>query len=227
MRKIFSILILLLHLIYGFAQEIPFEVKNNFSRKVSKEMVNDARTLMDINPGYPSTWISDYISSEIIVSSKGKTRIASGINDLFTPGQLDILKSADPGTDIKFEVKYKSFNSINNKVEINEMKFAVSLAPAFEAEFPGGNAQLKAYLKENAFLKVPATNLAQQAIVKFLVNEKGEINQVKIIQSSRDEKLDQLLLNTIANMPRWKPATDKSGLKVKQEFVFRVGNPGC
>ncbi|MFT4667667.1 MAG: hypothetical protein ACI9XB_004640 [Gammaproteobacteria bacterium] len=42
--------------------------------------------------------------------------------------------------------------------------------------------------------------------------------------SSIDENVNELLLETIQNMPCWKPAEYANGLKVKQEFVLTVGN---
>lgn len=226
MKYISTVLLLALY-VSTHAQDINFEIKNTFSRPVNNEMLNKAKSLMDINPGYPSSWISDYVSTEILVSSNGKTIRALGVNDMLSYEQMDNITSADPGTDINVEVKYKSFNSINNKIEINEMKFAVSLVPQFEAEYPGGKTQLKSYIKENAILKLKDTKILKQALIKFVVNENGEISQVKIAQSSEDKTVDQLLLNTISNMPLWKPAIDKNGKKLKQEFLLTVGNAGC
>ena len=38
-----------------------------------------------------------------------------------------------------------------------------------------------------------------------------------------DDKVDQILLDTITNMPEWNPAEDENGNKVVQEFEFNVG----
>ena len=34
-------------------------------------------------------------------------------------------------------------------------------------------------------------------------------------------------METINKMPKWKPAENANGLKMKQEFEFSVGIPGC
>jgi hypothetical protein len=36
-----------------------------------------------------------------------------------------------------------------------------------------------------------------------------------------------MLLDLIKNMPKWKPAINTNGVKVKQDFVFSVGAGGC
>ena len=65
------------------------------------------------------------------------------------------------------------------------------------------------------------------AMAKFTVNEEGEIVDAKISTPSKDPKIDQLLLDALSKMPKWIPAEDSKGLKVKQEFTFRTINNGC
>ena len=66
------------------------------------------------------------------------------------------------------------------------------------------------------------------AAVKFTINEEGKITDAHIFgseyQTSKNEKIDELLLETICNMSTWKPAEYANGTKVKQEFVLTVGN---
>ena len=62
------------------------------------------------------------------------------------------------------------------------------------------------------------------AAVKFTINEKGEIVNPHIFESTKNEKVDKILLETIKKMPKWKPAKHANGLKTKQDFMFTVGN---
>jgi len=45
-----------------------------------------------------------------------------------------------------------------------------------------------------------------------------------IVESSKDEKIDEIFLQTIQNMPLWKPAEFANGTTVSQDFVLTVGN---
>jgi TonB family protein len=63
--------------------------------------------------------------------------------------------------------------------------------------------------------------------VEFTVNEDCEIANAQISKTSGDQETDELLLNVINQMPKWKPAENAKGRKVKQEFEFSVGNVGC
>jgi len=48
----------------------------------------------------------------------------------------------------------------------------------------------------------------------------------QLSKTSGDQKTDKLLLKAINKMPKWKPAENSDGIKVKQEFEFSVGNCG-
>jgi TonB family protein len=62
--------------------------------------------------------------------------------------------------------------------------------------------------------------------VKFTVNEEGGIMNPKMLRTSRDSKADKLVLEAISKMPKWKPAQNSKGVKVKQEFTVPFGG-GC
>ena len=61
----------------------------------------------------------------------------------------------------------------------------------------------------------------------FTVNEEGEIVNAKISQTSGDSKTDKLFVEAINKMPKWKPAQNSKGVKVKQEFIFNLSGGGC
>jgi len=86
-----------------------------------------------------------------------------------------------------------------------------------------------AYLQENSSDKIAAKklNYLPQSSISFVVNEQGETENVLLTQSSNDAEIDQLLIELIKKMPKWKPAKNANGLNVKQEFVFNVGQGGC
>ncbi|HLG35767.1 MAG TPA: energy transducer TonB [Bacteroidia bacterium] len=185
--------------------------------------------MSDINPGYPSSsWMTDYISAEISVTGNGKVMKAGSANEILSVEQKSILKMADLGTDIVIDVKYKQVNTITGNIDIRNMHFLFTVVPEIEAEYPGGYQQMKNYLKENAINKISETDYKQlQAAVKFTVSEEGEIANAQISKTSGDKKTDKLLVEAINKMPKWRPAENSKGLKVKQEFVFSVGNGGC
>jgi len=228
MKKTFLTLLLFLFLKSAFSQELSFDVYGNHALPVTREQISKARTLSDINPGYPASWITEYVSSSVLVTSKGERVNAAGTNDVLNAEQKKILNSFDPGTDIHVEVKYRTRNAVTNEMVDRGMNFSVTVMPATEAEFLGGNKKMKEYLKETAINKIPVP-FAEDLLarIRFVVDEEGTITNAHISRTSGDEKTDALLLEAINKMPKWKPAKDSNGVKVSQEFEFSVGNGGC
>jgi len=64
-------------------------------------------------------------------------------------------------------------------------------------------------------------------LVRFTIDENGEVINTEMHMSSEIDKVDKLMLKTIQKMPKWKPAQTSNGTLVKQDFEFSVGVPGC
>lgn len=211
------------------AQELKFEVRPTYSQPVNKNKLTEAKTLVDINPGYPTAWVTDYISTELSVTSNGIVLKALGTNATLTSDQKNILVLADMGTDIVVDVKYHSRNSVTGLSNIELMHFSMSLIPEFKAEYQGGSRLLTQYLKTHAIDKISENDpkTFKGIVIKFTINEEGEIANARVSKTSEDTNIDQVLLEAITNMPQWRPAANSNGTKVKQDFVFSVGIPGC
>lgn len=237
MKKNFVLLILLLltfpHL--GSAQsisthELQYEVKRIYPTiSITEKQLKEAHTLIDLNKHYKASWIKEYISVEILASHKGKWRKAIGKNDTLSQEQKDIMNMADLGTDISVIVQYIPENTLTHN-DIKEIDFSFTVDPENEAKYYTGQEQLMQYLKENAIDKIPEGSFKayELAAIKFIINEEGEIINAHVFESvyqtSRKEKIEKLLLETIRKMPCWKPAEYSNGTKAKQEFALIVGS---
>lgn len=229
MKKHAITLILLLPFIAGFSQDLNFEVHGTYARSIKKEKLNNPKTLSDITSDYPASWISDYISAEITATCNGKVLKAVSPNDALSSEQINLLNTADLATDIVIDVHYWYKNSVTDVKEMNDMHFALTVVPEIEAEYLGGNQLMTQYLKENTINKISEakSKTLQAATVKFTIDEEGEIANVQISKTSGDRKIDKLLLKAIHKMPKWRPAENSKGIKVKQDFVFNIGSGGC
>jgi TonB family protein len=213
-----------------FSQQLKYDVRGLYARSVKKEKLQSAQSMADISAGYPSAWITDYVSAEILATTDGKTQKASSANDKLSEEQKNILQSVEPGTDIVINVTYKYKNPVTDNADIQKMHFALTVVPETEAEYMGGRQQLLQYVKEMAISKIPESDSKQMqpAVVRFTVNETGEIINARVVKPSGNNQIDKLLLHTITNMPKWKPAQQANGVNVKQEFELSVGNnEGC
>ncbi len=196
---------------------------------MKEQKLEKAHTLSDVIDGYPVSWIAGYISAGISIITGDQVVQAMGINDTLTTAQKELLKSAELGDEIIIDVAYTSKNFITQGVDMHTLHYTATLVPEHEAEFPGGLELMTAYLKENAMRKIPDSIFKefQQVIIRFTIDEHGEIANARFAATSGDPKTDELLLNAINRMPKWRPAVNADGVKVKQEFEFSVGGGGC
>lgn len=213
---------------FGFSQELRFDVQGNYHHPVLKEKLIKSTLLGDIIPYYPSSWISNYNSVELVTKYNGVYATAYSTNDVLTQDQHTLLKNAEIGTEIVINVNYESKNSFTGQTDSGKMNYSVTVIPDTEAEFAEGD--LSQYIRENAIEQISTGGSTElnPALVNFTVDEAGEITDVKVSKSSGDSDVDQLLLQVINNMPKWKPAMNSEGQKVRQEFVLSVsGSNDC
>jgi TonB family protein len=229
MKTTISILLLLCFVSFGHAQNLRYEVRGKYVRGVSKEKLMAPKTMSDIRPGYPSSMIEGYTSTEISVINHGKVTKATGANEILSEAQQRLLQTADVGNDIEVNIGYIYQNPVTQIPDVRQMHFVITVVPEVEAEYPGGREELSEYLQENAIDKIPETVSAEMpmVLIHFTVTEEGKIANARVAESSKDSDTDKLLLKAIRMMPDWKPAMNAEGKKVEQEFEFTVGNAGC
>jgi len=167
MKNIHYQLIVLLFIALAFPQlgasqddstfELNYEVNRIYPPlSITKEKLNEAGTLTDINKYYKPSWVKEYISVEVLANCEGQIRKAMSKNDTFSQAQKDIMKAADEGTDISVKVQYIPDNNLKYN-NAKELPFTFIVEPESEARYPGGQQQLKQYLKENTRDKISDT----------------------------------------------------------------------
>jgi hypothetical protein len=208
------------------ANTLKYEVNRVYAPlSISRERLNKANTLIDINRYYKASWVKEYISVEILATHKGQVKKVISKNNILSKEQKSIMQKADVGTAMEVRVLYFPENNLKHN-EAKENNFSFIVNPENKAKYAGGDQKLNEYLDKNAIGKIPNDLFKgyDLAAVKFTINEKGQIINQHVFESSKDEKIDQLLLKVISDMPNWKPAEYANGTKVSQEFVLTIGN---
>lgn len=208
---------------------LGFEIHGKYSRLIKKNLLNEPNIISDFIIGYPVNWVTDYTSVEILVINNGKTTKAKGINEMLTSEQKNLLKMAEINSDILVNISYKSMNSITKNMDDSKVNMAFTVVPEIEAEYIGGYQKLKSYLKEKAILEISRTTPRefQHGEISFTIDEEGNSTNVILSKPSGDSITDNLLLEAIKKMPKWKPAENLDGAKVKQNFIFIMSASGC
>ncbi len=196
---------------------------------ITKEQLKDVRTLSDIDPQFKSSWVKEYVSVEILTSYQGTVKKAMSKDSILSQEQIDLMKMSKTGSDISARIQYIPDNNLKHN-DVKEFHFSFTFDPENNASFTDGKEQLKQYLKEKAIDKIPADSFENYnlAAIKFTVTEEGEITNVHVFDSAyqgfKNEYINSLLIETVQNMPCWKPAEYSDGTKVKQDFILAAGD---
>jgi protein TonB len=89
-------------------------------------------------------------------------------------------------------------------------------------EFPGGDLELRKYINQNVqYPEIAKENGIQgRVFVQFVVNQKGEIEQVKVVRGV-DPSLDKEAIRVIQSLPKWKPGSQR-GKPVRVSFTVPI-----
>lgn len=191
--------------------------------------LRSANNLRDFVDGFPSEWLGDNIKVELTATEKGKSRMATSVGEKLTPEQKVILNSCNLYSTIQVSVKYQAENVVTHKKENRNMEIKGTAFPDAEAVFIGGESKLRNYLRTQIDSQISDKEYlpSVRLLMGFTINESGNAVDVKIVKSSGNEKTDKLIIGILRTMPVWTPAIEKNGNKVKQDFVFNLGNGGC
>lgn len=197
----------------------------------SRSSLSQAKLMSDLIKEYPSSWVSNYISTEISVQSNGKIKKAAGVDGTLSTEQRALLEIADVNTKVTIKVQYKQENSATRKIEINNLNYLIVVIPDIQAEYPGGTTALKQYLKTNVVDRISDADLKglREGSVEFTIDEKGQVEALQQKETTGNPTVDQLLLKVIQEMPQWSPAKNAKGVSVKQRLEFAAGGifGGC
>lgn len=109
-------------------------------------------------------------------------------------------------------------NEIENFEKDGEVFYIVEDMP----RFPGGNSALKTYIYSN--LEYPEKETKGEAVVRFLVNEKGKVVNSEVLRSS-NQVFEAPALKVVREMPDWTPGKQR-GKAVKVWYVMSINFDG-
>jgi hypothetical protein len=230
MKKNQILLLLLLsigHAFNSFAQnDLKFEINKVLPFvSIQENKLAEINTLQDLDKRYPASWVKKYMSVEISAFKNGIKTKASGISDILTQEQKELIQSADRNRDISINIIYLPNNSLKNNTA-KQYDFEVTVMPIKNAGYAESAEQLTQYLRNNGIVNIEVGSFTGYDLtaIKFTVTEQGHIRDIKVVMPSKDAKIDEMLIAALSKMPTWKPAEYSNGLKVKQDFILTIGN---
>lgn len=239
-----------------FAQQTGYEYEGRLNPSIKKGKLSEVIFINDLAPHlwqqlaipykdrfdlderkktqgyYNYNTIVDYVSVAVSIVNKGKMVTEKSKTDKLTAAQKRILNSVEDGADIIIDIsfRYKIVANDTSTQHIINGQLAVTAVPEREAEFPGGYKQLSVFMREHIFnqlTKPGAMEKVQQSVVKFSIDEEGKIAEIRLSENPGDAVISKLVIETFEQMPRWKPAINTKGVRVKQQFSIPLGMGGC
>ena len=130
--------------------------------------------------------------------------------------ELDLNTESDDNTEVTFT------NTQTEVVEEEEADAPVFFIVEKMTEFPGGNEALQRYIAQSVKYPVIAqeNGIQGRVFVSFVVNAKGQVEQVKIARGV-DPNLDKEAIRVVQAMPAWTPG-EQRGKKVKVSYTVPI-----
>ncbi len=211
------------------AQDFMFDVRPLQGKPVVEQVLKEAQTLKDLNPGYPDSWVSGYVSVQLKAEKGNEEIVVEGVDDRLTDDQKALLRSSEMGTNYSVRVQYMPEDN-HAEGGMKEVNFSFSHVPEKTAEFIGGTEELILYLKEQAMNDIPESTQEniESVNILFTIDETGYASSIKVESSSKNYQVDQVIVKSITEMPAWIPAQNADGKPVTQTFEFVMGKDvGC
>lgn len=210
-------------------EDLLYKVESRFLATISKSDLDKAKTIIDILPRKATNNIKAYNYSRVsILDDHIETdRRAIADNEILTTAQINLIQSTNDSGNIYIRSDYENNNGLRN---YNYLTYFISVVPDQQAFYNDGYASLINYLKTNSAeeVKVITKDGLKGGKVQFTITKEGLISNVSLTSTSGYTSVDKVLVETIENIPgEWTPASNGSGEKVDQEYVFFFGIEGC
>ncbi len=192
---------------------------------LSKEAVQSAKELKDLNKIFKPSDVKQYISLEITTLEGGQIVQNKSKDGILSIDQKRQLINADDGSKIYVDLLYMPDNNLTHN-DPKRFDFSFIVHPDYSANFPGGENALREYFDESVLSQLSDSTFTgyDLAAITFSIDEEGGISDPKIFWSSNQEKVDQLLLQAVCDMPKWSPARYANNTKTKESHALTVGN---
>jgi|GEM_PF-196937 len=194
------------------------------SFSLTRDELEAAETLIDLNSRYEEEWIAQYFSVTISTWHGGVETLTESKNDTLTVAQRQYLLSADSGTLIGVSVVYLPDNSL--KVNAKKvLDFDCFVEPERAATFDSDQS-LDAYLQEHLVSSMSDTMLQGYDLgaYTFRIDVNGHLRDPQVKWSSGNTLLDSMSIEVLCSMPQWQPAQYRTGKRIPEENVLLIGN---
>ena len=169
----------------------------------------------------------DYIEPETVIAIKTKElpsppKITTAIKVTSNEVKTDI-ELFNSEWDVQPDVPiYTNFDNNDEQPQVDDDNEIVPVPPVMP-QFPGGDAALIEYMRNNTHYPIQDREIGLQGkvYVSFVVEKNGEVSQVKI-ERGIGGQCDGEALRVVKNMPSWIPGKNGLGRPVRVKLTLPV-----
>ncbi|MBP5420446.1 MAG: energy transducer TonB [Bacteroidales bacterium] len=164
----------------------------------------------------------------IASSESGDDYLIEDVNIIASPKKNCVPKKADEFIDDiegDMDVEEIEFPKIeveeDEGVEVEDSVFMGIIVEELPS-FPGGDGELRKYLKDNTNYPAAAleNGIQGRVFVSFVVNKEGDITDVKVARPA-NPSLEKEAIRVVSSMPKWTPGKLR-GKAVKASFTIPI-----
>ncbi len=207
------------------------KVESRFMTTVTREDLNNAKTIFDIFPPEAVSGVAQYDLVEISIEKEEPLNLKEfGTEVEFNKAQRKLLASLDYSTDFYLRTNIKRKNKYNDELSYDYIVYYITVVPEREAEYSEGLNSLASYLKQKAFEDkiIIDQNAVKPGRLEFTVTKTGDISDVHLDSSSGYSEMDERLEMLLNDLPgSWTPAENANGEPVNQKLILFFGIQGC
>ncbi len=204
-----------------------FEMGSEFQTTITREKLNQAKSVMDIIPE-ANYWRDKSIKTAELSILKNyffANLSATSTHLSLNEKQIKILPSAYYSDNLKIIINGEDYNQASI-----HRAYLVTVVPEMQATYNMGLYNFLVYLKKNTESVVGGIDESKLRAgkISYTITSTGELTNVQLLGSSGYPAIDNRLLELIKTAPgKWTPATDSDGKAVDQTLFFSFGAMGC
>jgi len=209
-----------------------YDVGPRFYYNVTKEQIQNAKTLYDFLPRAETGQVIEYKSVQLILLKDDKQTdiTANGANAELTAKQIAFIKNLDYSNNFLVRAHITRKLLLDGEIENTTITPHLTVTPAKQTEYIPGKMAFLDYFKNNN--KENTFYLDEKQLrpgkLYFTINTEGEVSNIYQDDGCGFEKIDKAMLELLKNLPgKWVPAENAAGQKVEQELVISYGLVGC
>jgi hypothetical protein len=210
--------------------EIPVDIGNRFNNTITKSELTNYETIFDLIPDIDMYENLTYFDTEV-THLIGFEKISQFSDDIqLTEEQKDLIRGLDYSDNYVVISKYKRKTEESGNPEEDYLSYFITIVPETQAQYEGGMDELLSLINRNIHESTEEYTIdgLRPGKVFFTVTSTGDINNIRVVETSGYTSLDEKMVKAIGSLPgKWKPAQNDKGEAIPQELVASFGKMGC